>query len=90
MSCLAAKAFTKIPRDDYFLINKHASTHRKIKLFDCVYDISTGKARAGFSPEEKFLVNVKRAFPARVEADVEEARAFIQDIFTLPNVEIAP
>ena len=31
-----------------------------------------------------------RVLPARVEADVEAARAFVQDIFTLPGVDIAP
>ena len=59
-------------------------------FLNCVYDISIGKTRPGFTPEEKFLVHVPRAFPARVKTDVEAARAFIQIIFTLPNVEIAP
>ena len=90
MTRVAAKALTKIPRDDTFLLDKHASTRRKIKFLDCVYDISTGKARHGFTPEEKFLVHVPRKFPARVEADVEAARAFVQDIFTLPGVDTAP
>ena len=31
-----------------------------------------------------------KAFPARVEADVEAARAFVQDIFTIPKVDTAP
>ena len=31
-----------------------------------------------------------RAFPARVQADVEAARAFVQDIFTLREVEASP
>jgi len=90
MSRMAAKARTKIPDDDCFLLTKQATTRRKIKFLDCVYDITTGKARYGFLPEEKFLVHVPRALPARVEADVEAARAFVQDIFTLPGVDTAP
>ncbi len=39
MSRVAAKALIKIARDDYFLIDIHASTHRKIKFLDCFYDI---------------------------------------------------
>jgi len=90
MTRVAANALTKIPRDDTFLLDTHASMRRKIKFLDCVYIISTGKARPGFSPEEIFLVHVPSAFPARVESDVEAARAFVQDIFTLPKVDTSP
>ncbi len=82
MTRVAANALTKIPRDDTFLLDKHASTRRKIKFLDCMYDISTGKARHGFSPVEKFLLHVPRAFPARVEADVEAARVHPRHLHT--------
>ena len=85
-SRMAAKAQTKIPDDDCFLLAKQASTHWKIKFADCVYDIPTGKAIHGFRPEEKFLVHVPRAYPPRVGADVEAARALVQDIVTLPGL----
>ncbi len=90
MARVAAKALTKISRDDCFLIDKHASTHRKIKFLDCVYDIPTGNARPRFDPEEKLLEHVQRSILARVQADVDAALTLVEDIFTLPEVDTTP
>ena len=90
MNAVAKQALTLIPVDDEFLINKHESIFRKIKFVDCVYDATTGEARRGFRPEEKFLVHVSRPLPERVEADVAAARAFVQDLFTFRGVEPTP
>ena len=89
MARVAAWARTKIPKQDLFLVEKHVTTHRKIKFANCVYNLATGQARAGFLPEEKFMVHVPRNLPARVEEDVCAARSFVQDLFTLPGVDTA-
>ena len=71
-------------------MDTHSTTHRKIKFTDCVYDIAGAKVSAGFRPEEKFLVHIQKAFPPRAQGDIDAARKFIEDIFTLPGVETAP
>ncbi len=90
ISRAASWARSQIPRDEGFLMDKHSTTHRKIKITDCVYDIAGAKVIAGLPPEERFLVHVQRAFPPRVQADIDAARKFVEDIFTLPGVETAP
>jgi hypothetical protein len=39
--------------------------------------VTTGEARKGFQPEEKFLVHISRPLPERIEGDVAAARAFV-------------
>jgi hypothetical protein len=72
-----------IPQDKAFLKTKYLSTCRKIKFSDCVLDLAAGQARPGFLPEEKFIVHVGRPMPPRVQKDIDAARSFVQDIFTL-------
>ena len=90
MTRVAAHARSKILRDDGFLIEKHTSTHRKIKFLDCVYDIPTVKTKHEFRPDERLFAHVPRAFPPRVQADVNAARVFVEDIFLLLGVATLP
>ncbi len=83
MSRVASWAVFLIPQDESFLKTKYLSTRRKIKFSDCVLDLATGPARAGFVPEEKFIVHVGRPLSPRVETDIDAARSFAQDILTL-------
>ena len=91
MTRVAAHARTKIPRDDSFLLDKHASTRRKIRFIDCVNDIHTARLTLSSVPRRSSSsAYVPRAFPPRVQADVDATHAFVQGIFTLPGVETTP
>jgi hypothetical protein len=85
MARVASWAMSLIPQDESFLKTNYLSTLRKIKFSDCFLDLATGQARQGFVPEEKFIVYVGRPLPPRVLADIDAARSFVQDIFTLPG-----
>jgi len=77
------KALSWVPDDDNFLKLKWKTTVCKIKFTNGVYDMSTGDFRKGFLPEEKFFVQVDRDLPLpRVQAHVDAARKFMEDIFT--------
>ena len=78
-------AISLITQDETFLKTKYHFTRRKIKFSDCVLDLATGQARPGFLSEEKFIVHVESPMPPRVPADIDAARSFVQDIFTLPG-----
>jgi hypothetical protein len=90
MNAMASQARTQIPLDDLFLTTKHKTAFRKIKFEDCVYHVvATGEAHRVFRPE-KFLVHVPRGLPERIDADVANARAIVQDLFTFREAEPAP
>ena len=47
----------------------------------------TGELRGRFRPEEKFLVHVPRGLLQRVDANVSDARAFVQNLLTFRGAE---
>jgi hypothetical protein len=85
MARVASWDMSLIPQDEAFLKTKYLSTRRKIKFSDCVLDLAAWQAHPGFVPEENIILHVGRPMPPRVQADIDAARSFVQDIFTLPG-----
>jgi hypothetical protein len=83
------KAMSHVPDGAEFLKVKYHSTIKKIKFTYGVYHMSTGQFCMGFKPEDKFIVQVNRDLLPRVEADIDEAREFVKDIFTPPRKDAA-